>query len=408
MILLWGISDQFKGFYPLIINRTWFSHRCNLMKKLKIIVLPIVLIIISCSEKNIYNYIILPENNQDSDKRDEDIKVNVLKWKDDHTAAVSITYDGGWLTGGSMPNMQISQDMVLERGLVLDYEIVTATYEPYPTVQAELRENQLPLGIHFFGHGHYHDAHDQLDFIECLNSFRKCFRCMYEWGLNPKAYAYPHGSGRTPSTQLACKIAGFICARGFDPPSEDMYICPDDEMEPQNWYLLPCIPISSVDNPPEFLISHSEIAEALEITLTKTAWVILTYHSIGFVGNYGYYPFEYFGQDLDTIVENDFWCSNMDVIACYIKERSRFKFEMEKLNITDENNEYNVVFRDGLDNSIYDTPLTVDFTFADSLTVQEIKFEPALNGLNEYEVINNKLRINVIPDDKRYKMTIIL
>ena len=149
------------------------------------------------------------------------------------------------------------------------------------------------------------------------------------------------------------------------------------------------------------------MAEAIEKALPKTAWIILTYHSIGHTDGWGYYPFEDFEKDLDTIVENNFWCSNMDVVACYIKERSRFKFEVKKLNLADDKNEYNVVFRDGLDDSIYDTPLTVDFTFADSLTVQEIKFEPALNDINEYKVINNKLRLNVIPDDKKYKMTII-
>ncbi len=73
------------------------------MKYPKIIVLITVLIIISCSEKNMYTYVMSPENN------DEDIiKVNVLKWKDGHTGAVSITYDGGWGTGGSMSRMQIS------------------------------------------------------------------------------------------------------------------------------------------------------------------------------------------------------------------------------------------------------------------------------------------------------------
>ncbi len=298
--------------------------------------------------------------------------------------------------------------MVLERGLVLDYEVVTATYELWPTSQADLRDNQLPLGIHFFGHGHKHSAHDEFSFVDCLESFVKCFELMQEWGLNPKAYAYPQGSGRKYSTQLACKIAGFICSRGFDPPSEDMYICPDDVMEPKNWFLLPCIRAAfSVHEMPDYITNHSEMAEAIEKALPKTAWIILTYHSIGFTDGWGYYPFEDFENDLDTIVENDFWCSNMDVVACYIKERSRFEFEMEKLNLADDKNEYNVVFRDGLDNSIYDTPLTVDFTFADSLTIQEIKFEPALNDLNEYKVINNKLRLNVIPDDKKYKMTII-
>lgn len=392
------------------------------MEYLKFIILSFLFLIMSCSEKN-SSSIIGSEDEQDTGVNSEDeqdtginsedeqdtgtIDVKVMKWQDGHTAAVTITYDHGWGTGGGKPNEQISQDMVLERGLVLDYELVTSTYEGHPIIQADLRDNQLPLGIHFFGHGHQHIAYDELSYGDCLDAFEKNFKLMQEWGLNPKSFAYPNGFGRRYTTQFACLVAGFICARGFDAYSEDVYICPNETMEPVNWYLLPAIRASSVHTFPDTITKHAEMAEAIEKALPKTAWIILCYHSIGFTNGFAYYPFEDFEKDMDIIAGNDFWCSNMDVIACYIKERNSFIFIKKKLSSVDGKVEYEVVFRDWLENNIYDTPLTLDFDFHESFSVRIMKIEPGLNGSTEFEVTDNSIRLNVVPDDRKYKITLL-
>ncbi|MFC1573970.1 hypothetical protein ACFL30_02170 [Candidatus Latescibacterota bacterium] len=394
------------------------------MEKVKLLIIFLLLLFMNCSENNNHS-IIDPEDGQDTEtidgedeqdsevidgKDDKDkgtIDVKVMKWKDGHTAAVTITYDHGWGTGGGKPNEQISQDIVLEKGLVLDYELVTYHYENYPAIREDIRDKQLPLGIGFFGHGHKHIPHDELSFDDCFDSFSLCFNLMKEWGLNPKAYAYPSGYGKKYTTQFACQIAGFICARDFNAYSEKVYLCPDDTMEPDNWYLMPSIRASSVHTYPDCITNHAEMADAIEKALPITAWIILCYHSIGFADGYAYYPLEDFEEDMDTIAGNDFWCSNMDVIACYIKERSAFIFSKKKLSTVDGKAEYKVQFRDWLDNSIYDSPLTLDFTFNESFSVREMRIDPALNGSTEFEVTDNSIRLNVVPDEREYIMTLL-
>ena len=62
---------------------------------------------------------------------------------------------------------------------------------------------------------------------------------------------------------------------------------------------------------------------------------------------------------------------------------------------------------DNLDNAIYDTPLTIEFTFDASAGIKKIKFEPEIDPEKEiYSVTNNRLQINIIPDGQKYTMTL--
>jgi hypothetical protein len=368
------------------------------MKKLLFFLALLFTITCSCSKDKTVNII---EDTQNTSP----ITISTPKWYNGHTAAISITYDGGWDTGGSMPQLGIDQDAVLSRGLVLDYEVVTATYEPYASSQAKLR-NEMPLGIHFFGHGHTHVPHDTLSFQDCYDDFRTCFLLMQEWGLNPRAYAYPNGSGREPLTQFALSISGFMCARNYEPITEYKYICPNDIKEPKNWFFLPCIPIASEYDPNVYATNHEKMTEFFTGALENTAWIIPCYHGVGFVGGWGYYPLEDFEKDLDTIKSQDFWCSNMDVIACYIKERNNVKIDVKTKETIDGKDIFEIKFDDELPDDVYDIPVTIDLTFLTGYKVASMHCDPPINGITDFTSRNGKIRVNVIPDSKKYQITL--
>ncbi|MBT4484731.1 MAG: hypothetical protein HOC71_13760 [Candidatus Latescibacteria bacterium] len=279
----------------------------------------------------------------------------------------------------------------------------TSTFEKYPDLVAQIRDEVIPRGIHFFGHGHLHVRNDSLTFEEAFQNFFQCYYLMEEWGFNPKAYAYPHSSGYFPSTQLACQSAGFIFARGSTFEPDKYFICPDDVKEPENWFFLPSVQIGQLWI---YIHNHDEMRPLLEATLEKSAWLIGLYHALGYPDGYCYYPYEDFLKDLDFLEENDFWCSNMDIIACYIKERNNFQMDV-KLISSGNNLKYDVVFNDNLDNAIYDTPLTIELTFDASVGIKKVKFEPEIDpGKDIYTITNNKLQINIIPDGQKYTMTL--
>jgi hypothetical protein len=58
--------------------------------------------------------------------------------------------------------------------------------------------------------------------------------------------------------------------------------------------------------------------------------------------------------------------------------------------------------KDGLDNAVFDQPLTLDFTFQAELQVERVLFDPPIAGTSSYEVIDDRLRLYMVPDEQRY------
>ncbi|UCE05383.1 MAG: hypothetical protein JSW07_17470, partial [bacterium] len=253
------------------------------------------------------------------------LKASVLKWYEGHKAAVSINYDAAW---GMHEKLQYTVDKIINRNLRMDFEMITEIYYQtrYQYLIEQMRDELMPQGIHFFGHGHFHINHDAVGFDSAYCSFKKCYDLMKQWGLNPKAYAYPGSHGRNDSTQLANKLAGFICARGVTYNEDEFYICPDNIEEPDNWYYLQSIPVAyEYEN---YIQNHEEMALILDSALERSAWIIIMYHNIEIEGGWGYYPFDEFKQDIDQIVENDFWVANLDLVAAYIQEKNDSALEI--------------------------------------------------------------------------------
>lgn len=334
---------------------------------------------------------------------DEVFQVRVLKWYEGRRAAVSLTYDACW---GADPRLQDAVDAVLSRNLRIDFELVTGLFDTpaQSFLVDQMRNEMIPKGIHFFGHGHDHICHDSLSFDLAYISFKKCYDLMKQWGLSPNAYAYPGSAGRLETTQLANKLAGFICARGVTYKEHEFYICPNSTTQPSNWYYLPSIPVAlEYDN---YIQNHDEMAPILSAAIDSSAWVIIMYHAIGIPEGWGYYPYEEFLRDLDQIAAEDFWCANFDNVAQYIQEKNNLSVEKYCYSSKFGNWKYYITFRDNLDSDIYTQPLTIEFIFSPKINVKKFYIDPPIESKTEYDVTENMIRLNIVPDEVRYRINI--
>ncbi len=331
-------------------------------------------------------------------------ELEVLKWPDGHRAAVSITYDAPF---GTHPGHRLATDAVLARGLTMDIEMVTSIFQGAKNrhLLEDIQHQLLPRGIHFFGHGHRHINHDSLSYQEALADFKRCFYLMTEWGLRPRAYAYPGSAGRLARTQLANQQAGFLCARGMSVNPDEYCICPGDTTEPANWYYLPSVVLAQGESP-SYVNSYEELEPILADALARQAWVILMHHAVGIPEGWGYFPLDDFERELDYLAGHDFWSGNMDMAALYIKERNAFAPQLGRGTKKKGQRTFALVLADGLDNSVYDQPLTLEFRFNSRLKGQTLHVAPALEGRTEFPMVDGVLRLQAIPDEQTYQLSL--
>ena len=133
----------------------------------------------------------------------------------------------------------------------------------------------------------------------------------------------------------------------------------------------------------------------------------MTYHSIGHPEGWGYYPHAEFVRDLNFIKANDFWSGNFASISAYIQERNALDIQIARYFGRELPSKFEFILSDGLDNNIYDEPLTFDMTFNPDLKVRFARIHPSQDdGQNRYAVVEDRLRMNMIPDERLYTLTI--
>ena len=307
----------------------------------------------------------------------------VAKWFDNHTAAISITYDD-WPDADHPVD-----DFVLDMGLVLDFELVTQGYaEGLPDwVEHDLTEliphavpgvslskfeeqtieSNLALtkhGFGFYGHGHWHVNHDVLTYAQAYDSFRLCFEVMQQLGLKPVAYAYPRGAGHEEETRRALADAGFLSGRLAEQAGQSPYIVADSSTSPEDWFFLPAIVMESYDfQQCDFCTNNTEeLTPILDTAIEKTAWIIPMYHNIGRKTGWGPYGWEEFRGDVRAIAARDFWVAPMNNVVLYIREREGATIETEAIEHDGATEQIRLTLSDGLDNERFDQPLTLIFT----------------------------------------------
>jgi hypothetical protein len=204
---------------------------------------------------------------------------------------------------------------------------------------------------------------------------------------------------------LANQRAGFLCARGMSLDPAEFNICPDSTAAPANWYYLPSVVLSQGESV-NYVNSHEELEPILAEALVRRAWVILMYHSVGIPEGWGYYPLSDFERDLDYLAGRDFWSGNMDMAALYIKERNAFAPQLGRVKKKKGWYSFSLVMADGLDNSVYDQPLTLEFRFDSRLKGQILRVEPALEGWADFPVVEGIARLQAPPDEQTYLLSL--
>ena len=332
---------------------------------------------------------------------EEIFRIEARKWRDGRRGAIAIPYDAPW---GINKVFSLATDAAIAHGLRMDVEIVSAKLQHpsrFPIVD-RMRRELLPNGVGVFGHGHEHVDHDALSYGQAYDSFKLNFDLMEKWGLNPRAYAYPRNAGRLGRTQMANRKAGFICARGGTREPGEYYLCRGGVREPYHWYNLPSVIMGKEGDIPD----HKSLEPILRRTLDLEAWVILMYHSIGYPDGWAYYPYIEFWRDLQFIKKEDFWSGNLDAIAAYIQERNALDIRIVPYFGDDIPREYIIIVRDGLDNDVFNEPLTLDLTFRPELNVQKVFIDPPIDEQTTFPVIDGELRLQMVPAERQYSLVL--
>jgi hypothetical protein len=288
------------------------------------------------------------------------LSVEIAKWRDNHRAAISINQDTGAILASPF---LACQKLVAARKMVMDYEIVTADYEKQKDNLRYLKDVLIPSGFGYFGHGHTHINHDDLTFDQAKESFQRCFDSMKKMGLKPVAYAYPFGAGLKNRIHRALSAAGFLSGRTYSFGGEKSpFIMPYGQRQPQDWGWLPSLAMEdySFRQTKNCIINNEHLIPFLNGALTKKAWLILTYHSIGYPEGWGFYQLEEFRKDLDAIKSRDFWNASLNDITLYTFERSQARCAVRMM--TKRNSwplEFKLLLSDGLENTRFNIPLTI-------------------------------------------------
>ncbi len=327
----------------------------------------------------------------------------IAKWYDNHRAAISIMYDHGW-GWPQTDDERLFLDIVARHGLPIDFDAVTANFTPEH--KAFLQNTLVPLGISFFGHGHWHVDHDLLSYTDALESFRKCYAAMENLGLKPVAYAYPGGAGNKPGTRKALQDAGFLSGRLFHAAFHaNPYIIPHNETEPPDWFALPTLIIQNYEYQynEETIHNTQELIPFLDGALKRRAWITSTYHEIS-DGPGGTYTPAKFEQDLTAIAERDFWVASMNDVTLYARERANATINMHAVYMKDSSLKYvELQLQDGLPNERYDQELTILLSIPGEWIGRELAIQ---QGNNNHIVrpVKSECMLSLLPNEQPYRI----
>ncbi|TAE31560.1 MAG: hypothetical protein EAZ92_02590 [Candidatus Kapaibacterium sp.] len=383
--------------------------------------MPLFLLCASCGHE------LRPTPNTSDSRADslakQGFSVEIEKWYNAHTAALSITFDAGWV---SSPLCEPVNDHIRKRKLHLGYEMVTSGFRAFPELFRYAEEHLEKEHFSFFGHGDYHVAHDKLLPDSAYSSFLKCWTTMKNLGLQPISYAYPEGAGFFPWTQDAVRRAGFLSARAHNThlSGKAMLIVPDGIKEPANWYFLPSLVMQNENfaRCADCINNTRELVPYLDMALKHHAWIISTYHAIGDTTSWGYYQLHDFIADMDSIAKRDFWCTSMDNITLYVRERARARVELSPLSASSlfpsPNNDKAILalrVSDDLDNAVFSHALTLTLRLPHSwkgqrvvVTKQGMAGNVAEYSVQSSEQLGQYIRMNCVPDEETYVLRCVV
>jgi hypothetical protein len=349
----------------------------------------------------------------DHKSQPQDLEIlGIAKWYNNYSSAYTPTYDAG-----TPAQNKYETDWLIENGLLIDYEIVSANYDRYPFLVDQLLE-LIEHSFGYFGHGHYHDYHDTIGYDRSYLSFRQNFESIQSYGLTPVAYAYPYGAGQKPETRQALSDAGFYSGRLFQPVFEEYgpYILPYDEMEPVDWFALPSLTMQDIEfnNCTTCVNNPAELLEHLIVNIDKRSWLISTYHAIGFDGQtdgrpvgWGFYTRDNFFQDM-TIVKTlmatgDLWLVSMADATRYIKQRNGALYTLQQKI----GNEYTLYLGVDVDLELFNHPMTLEISATHDLIGNFFRvYSPQNELVSEFEITTQTFFVNLEPINNYYTIQI--
>ena len=307
---------------------------------------------------------LIPSSGEEPDPQttvEDEFSVKLTKWYGGHTAAISLTYDHGvrWLS----EEERLIQNIVLEENVPMDFDFTNSDQDEWTARREYYRDVLIPAGIRMFGHGYEHCNSDTLSEDAALENFRRCYEDMVASGARPVAYAYPGGYCWAQSTRQALAASGFLSGRRFNAQDHgDPFICPDEELVPDDWYNLPSLVMFSYEfaNDPRTIHNTEDLLPFLDEALNRTAWLITTYHEIkdGPGGTYGVQDFR---EDIRAIRQRDFWFASFSDVTLYLRERAAATVRVLPDSPAGTSS-IRLLLSDGLSDNIYDHPLTVLLT----------------------------------------------
>ena len=337
------------------------------------------------------------------------LNASVAKWFDNHAAAISITNDD-WPIRGRVPDID---SYVLEHGLVMGYEVVTGNSfqgerifsGPDDERIAYLMSELVPKGFSYFGHGHNHIDHDELSYEEALESFQLNYDTMIEWGMTPVAYGYPRSAGHEKETQRALADSGFLSGRLLTRKPSESYNISGDKLSPDNWFGLMSLEMQSIEfeNCGKCINDNAELTPILDEALERTSWVILTYHSIG-QRHWGWYHWDEFRKDVQSIAARDFWSASMNDITLYVRERENTAITVDVVEGGVGTESIGITLSDGLDNARFNHPLTVLFEQPTGWVGRPFTVSQDGELVGEFVFDTEGVALSLMPNERAYTL----
>lgn len=297
----------------------------------------------------------------------------ICHWDYDKKAAVALTFDD-WLT--THPTIVVPA--LQERNMVATFYFIVKDLNATKVSQLTAA---IELGNEIGNHSYTHSSIDSMIAVEARPSKEKLDEVL--GGQKALTYDYPYGTF-SEATIDSVRNAGHIAARGVWPPSSYRYNFASSDKE---YYNLRTIGVGAA-NGANGLTTTKEFASHITKAIKGGGFITYLYHGVGKSSDWANIPADSLYAQLDTLksLERDVWITTVANAIQYHREaRCATICELETNSENTDN--YEIVLRDTLDDSLFSHPLTIK-VYNNGKTFCEVRQEnelcPILNQTTEF------------------------
>ncbi|MEO6695238.1 MAG: polysaccharide deacetylase family protein [Ignavibacteria bacterium] len=316
----------------------------------------------------------------------------LTEWYKNKNGAVTVSFDDG-----SMTQYTNGVPVLDKYGIKATFAVVTEWMQDNPSSSSEKgnfsiekfgwkqSRELVERGHEIASHNYYHIKLDTVTGSRALDMMKES-KLITEKNTGKPVYTFvfPYSNSRKDLFPLT-KEAGYLFSR----VGEDMV----NEKDNLDFTRLTTVAIYNEENP-----SPADFSNYLR--KANNHWIILNYHHIfnpdskemnllkyhKVTNTYSITP-DMFERQMRLVRNTDYWIAPISLVGRYITQRDNTKLE-----ISDHGNNIFLKLIDQLDKTIYDLPVTVEFTT--SWRVVKIT-NSAEDGI--YNPVENKIYINALP-----------